>query len=62
MSDSAEISLPGDVTDVDVLIVGAGFAGLRIRPLPSDPRAKGPALFVATAKRIDDSRIDEIDD
>ena len=40
----------------------AGFAGLRIRPLPSDPRAKGPALFVATAKRIDDSRIDEIDD
>jgi ArsR family transcriptional regulator len=29
----------------------AGFADLRIRPLPSDPRAKGPALFVATAKR-----------
>jgi ArsR family transcriptional regulator len=28
----------------------AGFDGVRLQPLPSDPRAKGPALFVATAR------------
>jgi ArsR family transcriptional regulator len=29
----------------------AGFEGIRIRPMPPDPRAKGPGLFVATARR-----------
>jgi ArsR family transcriptional regulator len=29
----------------------AGFEGIRVRPVPPDPRAKGPALFVATARR-----------
>ena len=28
----------------------AGFEGVRVRPLPSDPRAKGPALFAATGR------------
>jgi len=31
------------------LLEGAGLAGARIVPLPPDPRAKGPGLFVATA-------------
>ena len=30
----------------------AGFANAHVQPLPADPRAKGPALFVATARRI----------
>jgi len=29
----------------------AGFRRLRYRPLPVDPEAKGPALFVASAIR-----------
>ncbi len=29
----------------------AGFEGVRIHPVPPDPRAKGPALFVAAARR-----------
>jgi len=33
------------------LLVGAGFDDVRIVPLPVDPRAKGPALFVASARR-----------
>ncbi len=33
------------------LLAGAGLADVRIVPLPPDPRAKGPALFVATARR-----------
>jgi ArsR family transcriptional regulator len=32
------------------LLAGAGFAGIRIVPLPVDPAAKGPALFVASAQ------------
>lgn len=30
---------------------GAGFADVRIRPLPPDPEAKGPELFLATGLR-----------
>jgi SAM-dependent methyltransferase len=30
---------------------GAGFDDIRMRPLPADPDAKGPALFAAVAKR-----------
>ncbi len=30
-------------------LAGAGFADARFQPLPADPEAKGPALFVATA-------------
>jgi ubiquinone/menaquinone biosynthesis C-methylase UbiE len=32
------------------LLNGAGFADVRVRPLPPDPDAKGPALFVAVAR------------
>jgi ArsR family transcriptional regulator len=31
----------------------AQFTGLRVRALPPDPRAKGPMLFVASARRED---------
>jgi ArsR family transcriptional regulator len=33
------------------LLAGAGFEQIRVVPLPPDPRAKGPTLFVATAAR-----------
>jgi ubiquinone/menaquinone biosynthesis C-methylase UbiE/DNA-binding transcriptional ArsR family regulator len=33
------------------LLTGAGFADIRIVPLPVDPEARGPALFVASANR-----------
>ena len=33
------------------LFAGAGFDDVRIVPLPADPTAKGPALFVASASR-----------
>ena len=33
------------------LLAAAGFTGVRIVPLPVDPAAKGPALFVAAASR-----------
>ena len=32
------------------LLTAAGFADVRVRPLPLDPDAKGPALFVAVAR------------
>jgi SAM-dependent methyltransferase len=34
------------------LLGGAGFGDVRIIPLPVDPAAKGPALFVASAVRL----------
>ena len=34
------------------LLGAAGFSAVRILPLPVDPQAKGPALFVASAVRI----------
>ena len=36
-------------------LANAGFDNARIRPLPADSRAKGPALFVATAARPEDA-------
>jgi ArsR family transcriptional regulator len=33
------------------LLGGAGFDDIRVVPLPADPEAKGPALFVASATR-----------
>jgi len=33
------------------LLAAAGFGDVRIVPLPTDPQAKGPALFVASAVR-----------
>jgi hypothetical protein len=30
---------------------GAGFTDVRVRTLPADPEAKGPALFAAMATR-----------
>jgi ubiquinone/menaquinone biosynthesis C-methylase UbiE/DNA-binding transcriptional ArsR family regulator len=32
-------------------LTGAGFDDIRVRPLPADPDAKGPALFAAVATR-----------
>ena len=34
------------------LLTGAGFSDIRIVPLPVDPEARGPALFVASANRL----------
>ena len=31
-------------------LASAGFTACRYRPLPADPEAKGPTLFVASAK------------
>jgi ubiquinone/menaquinone biosynthesis C-methylase UbiE len=36
-------------------LADAGFDRARIRPLPAESRAKGPALFVATAQRPEDA-------
>jgi hypothetical protein len=33
------------------LLAGAGLSGARTVALPTDPSAKGPALFVASATR-----------
>ncbi|HVH26308.1 MAG TPA: metalloregulator ArsR/SmtB family transcription factor [Vicinamibacterales bacterium] len=33
------------------LLTGSGFEQSRVTPLPPDPKAKGPGLFVATAQR-----------
>jgi ArsR family transcriptional regulator len=35
--------------DVTRALAGAGFDGIRMLPLPADPKAKGPALFAARA-------------
>jgi hypothetical protein len=32
-------------------LAAAGFEAVHLHPLPADPRAKGPALFVAVARR-----------
>ena len=32
-------------------LAAAGFEAVHVQPLPADPRAKGPALFVAVARR-----------
>jgi SAM-dependent methyltransferase len=32
-------------------LAAAGFDPIHLHPLPADPRAKGPALFVAVARR-----------
>ena len=32
-------------------LAGAGFRDVRVRPLPADPEAKGPALFAAVAAK-----------
>ena len=34
------------------LLVGAGLGGVRVRPLPTDADAKGPALFAAMATKL----------
>lgn len=36
---------------LDQLLSGAGFGDVRMVPLPPDARAKGPALFVAAARK-----------
>ncbi len=34
---------------IERFLAAAGFSGIRVRTLPGDPEARGPALFVATA-------------
>jgi ArsR family transcriptional regulator len=36
-------------TQITRLLTGAGFGDVRVRMLPVDPDAKGPALFAAMA-------------
>ncbi|MBM4243749.1 MAG: metalloregulator ArsR/SmtB family transcription factor [Deltaproteobacteria bacterium] len=36
---------------IEQWLADAGFGGVRVRALPADPQAKGPALFVASARR-----------
>jgi ArsR family transcriptional regulator len=36
---------------IDKLLTGAGFGDVRVRPLPVDPDARGPALFAAVATK-----------
>jgi ubiquinone/menaquinone biosynthesis C-methylase UbiE len=33
------------------MLAGSGFTGIRVIPLPPDPKAKGPALFAATGAK-----------
>jgi len=40
-----------DRSDVSRLLAEAGFGGVKLFPLPADPKAKGPALFAARALR-----------
>jgi SAM-dependent methyltransferase len=40
---------------VERYLASAGFQGARVRPLPTDPNAKGPNLFAAAAKAATDS-------
>ena len=40
-----------DRADVSRLLADAGFGGVKLFPLPADPKAKGPALFAARALR-----------
>jgi len=41
------------------LLTGAGFTDVRVRPLPADPDAKGPALFAAVASRAASHEVSE---
>ncbi|HEY8514584.1 MAG TPA: metalloregulator ArsR/SmtB family transcription factor [Candidatus Binatia bacterium] len=36
---------------IEQWLVDAGYSDVRVRALPADPQAKGPALFAATARR-----------
>ena len=38
-------------TQITRVLTGAGFGDVRVRALPVDPDAKGPALFAAVATR-----------
>lgn len=40
------------VAEVESLLAGAGFEQVSVRPLPQSPKAKGPSLFVARARRV----------
>ena len=43
----ARLGLPP--VELEEQIVAAGLSSSKVRPLPPDPGAKGPALFLATA-------------
>jgi ubiquinone/menaquinone biosynthesis C-methylase UbiE len=38
-------------SQITALLAGAGFEAVRVRALPPEPKAQGPALFAATARR-----------
>jgi ArsR family transcriptional regulator len=40
-----------DAKEIEKLLEGAGLTSPMVRPLPPEPGAKGPALFLATASR-----------
>jgi SAM-dependent methyltransferase len=40
-----------DAKELEQLLGDAGFADVTVRPLPPEPSAKGPALFLATAAK-----------
>jgi hypothetical protein len=40
-----------DAEQMQEWLSNAGFSSPRYRPLPADPEAKGPSLFVATARK-----------
>jgi ubiquinone/menaquinone biosynthesis C-methylase UbiE/DNA-binding transcriptional ArsR family regulator len=44
---------PAQMTD---WLRAAGFERMRVQPLPPAPQAKGPALFAATARRLQDDK------
>jgi len=42
--------------EIERRLAGAGFVAVRYQPLPADPDARGPSLFVATATRPQSAR------
>jgi hypothetical protein len=46
-----QLRLGFDTKEMEGLLVAAGLDDVRVRSLPPDPEAKGPALLLATATR-----------
>jgi hypothetical protein len=48
-------------TQIARFLTGAGFDAVRVRVLPADPDAKGPALFAAVAVKQDEAGVNHED-
>jgi ArsR family transcriptional regulator len=48
-------------SEIARLLAGAGFADTRVVPMPPDPKAKGPALFVATGRKLEEVRTEKLE-